>query len=341
MASHLIISSDDEDSNKVDVVIPSNLALPVVIISLDSEEETEQGKDINNNLLEEQLMTMFPQIPVQFIREKLWETDQSQEAVERLTEIFLQHPVNFDMIEEIEEETDDWNAQKLAKLRDLFPERCPNWLQNVLEGVVSSVVVAKDTFEEKERQFNKKVEEIYSLSDLEVSRLPTLKDWKVKMQLQEELEMWTNQMTARKMLELYDDPIAAFYEKKDPQSSLYKMHSLAALREEFRYQSASMISRVFSQQGDRLLPARRELLMMGLNTRKNRRPNSEVKFPDEACVTFLKERKFCQLEEEVKVEMDRKRKVREEKMKRAAAFGLLEECVICLADSLPIRDSFL
>ena len=50
--------------------------------------------------------------------------------------------------------------------------------------------------DERERLFNMKVDEVFSLPVAEQAKLPTLIDWKVKKQLQE-LEMWTKQIMVK------------------------------------------------------------------------------------------------------------------------------------------------
>lgn len=83
---------------------------------------------------------------------------------------------------------------KLLEMRSLFPDRSPDWLKDNLTNisVLARGVAGNNMLEEMENQFNRKVEEIFSLPDSDRAKLPSLKDWKARKQLQEDLEMWSN-----------------------------------------------------------------------------------------------------------------------------------------------------
>ena len=54
-------------------------------------------------------------------------------------------------------------------------------------------------------------------------------------------------------------------------------------------------------------------------------------------MAFIKERRFCELEEEITREVEKRRVAREQMEMEARNAGVLEECVICLEpDCLPI-----
>ena len=150
--------------------------------------------------------------------------------------------------------------------------------------------------------------------------------------------MWSIRITAQDMMDMYEDPVSIFYgqNRKPEFHQLYREHSLAGLRDEFRYQKAQLIGREFRRNRFFFAPARRALLLRG-NTRKTRRPEKEVGQPATPCMAFIRERRFCQLEEEITMEVQRRRVDREKKKMEARAAGLLEECIICLAsDCLPL-----
>ena len=148
--------------------------------------------------------------------------------------------------------------------------------------------------------------------------------------------MWSTRITALDLVDMYEDPTSTFYNvDRNPETNLYKESSLAGLRDEFRFQNARQISKVFRRSRLFFAPARRTLLQMG-NTRKTRRPDKDVQYPSDPCIPFLRERRFTQLEELINMEVERRHLAKEQERVEASAAGMLEECEVCLArDCLP------
>ena len=122
------------------------------------------------------------------------------------------------------------------------------------------------------------------------------------------------------MVDIYDDPVSIFFgQNRKPESNLYREHSLAGLRDKFRYQKAQLME--FRRNGFFFAPARRALFLRG-NTRKTRRPDKDVGQPATPCIAFIRERKFCQLEEEITMEVQRRRLDWEQMKMEARAAGL-------------------
>ena len=55
----------------------------------------------------------------------------------------------------------------------------------------------------------------------------------------------------------------------------------------------------------------------------------EIKFPTEPCIEFLKEKKFCELEDQINAEKERREAEREAKIETAKLLGELKECLCC------------
>ena len=287
---------------------------------------------------------MFPFTPIRYIRTKLANIQANNpEAVARLKEELLRNPIpnsddwNDTEDDEIEEDVEKWKDVKLSEMRCLFPDRCPDWLMDNLNNIsVTAKGAGSKMFEEMEKQFTRKADEIFSLSEADRDKLPSLRAWKERRQLQDELEMWGVRITAQAMVGMFEDPASNFFgHDRKPETNLYRMHSLAGLREEFRYQNAQQIGAVFRRSRFFFAPARRALLLRG-NTRKTRRPDKDVGYPAAPCLAFIRERRFCQMEEEIGREVQRRHLNREQMKTEAMAAGLLEECLICFAsDCLP------
>ena len=149
----------------------------------------------------------------------------------------------------------------------------------------------------------------------------------------ESVEMWSERINVLDMLEMYRDPVSTFYSRdriSGTESELYKEHSLAGLRQDFRFQDARAIGRIFEESGFKFAHARRTLLQM-MNNRKTRRPDKDVGHPPQPCIAFARERRFCQLEKEITLERERKLLHRELDILEATAANELEECSICLS----------
>ena len=95
---------------------------------------------------------------------------------------------------------------------------------------------------------------------------------------EETVETWSKRITVHDMLQMYRDPVSTFYSRDrmpGTESNLYKEHSLAGLKDEFRFQDARVIGKIFEAFGFQFARARRALLLR-LNSRKTRRPDKDA-----------------------------------------------------------------
>lgn len=316
--------------------------------SANDNQKKENDKEFDNNL-EDYFVSMFPFTPRQYIRQKIdnfKKKGNANEEAEKLMQELLENPSPMDGTwtddiedDDVDEKVENWKTLKQMELRAIFPELCPDWLLENLDKIIvfASNVAGNDMIEEMEKMLNRRVEEIFSLPDEDRSSLPTVKEWQARRELQEELEMWSTRITALDLVNMYEDPTSTFYnvDRRNPETNLYKESSLAGLRDEFRFQNAQQISKVFRRSRFFFAPARRTLLQMG-NTRKTRRPDKDVQYPSDPCIPFLRERRFTQLEEEINMEVERRRLAKEQEKMEASVAGMLEGCEVCLAsDCLP------
>ena len=146
----------------------------------DSEEEARHP-------LEEQFISMFPSTPRRYIRARLASIQNNNpEAVARLTEELLRNPTpksgdwSDPEDDEVDEDVEHWKEVKLSEMRSLFPDRCPDWLIENLNNisVIAKGLPGNNMIEKMENQFIRKAEEIFSLSEADRAKLPSLKAWK-------------------------------------------------------------------------------------------------------------------------------------------------------------------
>merc|ERR1719450_682181 len=114
-------------------------------------------------------------------------------------------------------------------------------------------------------------------------------------------------MTVKDLMELYEDDPAGYFNntQRKPESHLYEQHALAGLKDVFRFHSKVEIENIFQKCGRLYTPAFNQLKQMmknGKNTRKTRRPDSEVQYPFDSCIEYLKEKKFTELEKKILIE---------------------------------------
>ena len=105
----------------------------------------------------------------------------------------------------------------------------------------------------------------------------------------------------------------------------------------YRYHSVTEIERAFKKARFLYLPAYKHL-NKGKNTRKTKRPDLEIKFPSEPCIEFLKEKKYIELEEQIKAEKERRAADREAKIEAAKLLGNLQECLCCYSSDCLAED---
>ena len=82
----------------------------------------------------------------------------------------------------------------------------------------------------------------------------------------------------------------------------------------------------------------KEVSKNGKKTRKTKRPDIEIKFPTEPCIQFLKEKKYAELEEQIKAEKERRSADREAKIEAAKLLGNLKECLCCYSSDCLSED---
>ena len=246
-----------------------------------------------------------------------------------------------------------WESDKNSVLLSVFPDICPDHLNSIVQKVRasfapsatgeataaaeteanSSAVTAKVSIPDLNREFAARVEELFAMKAEERRLLPTRAEWETKKKAKEELEKWSGNMSVNDMLLLYSGDPAGYFGNPDrnPESDLYKQHAIEGLKSVFRYHSINEIEKTFKKSKFLYMPAYKTL-SAGKNTRKTKRPDQEVKFPSEHSIEFLKEKKFIELEDDIKKEKDRRANERQMKIEEAKRQGLLQECLCCYSD---------
>ncbi|XP_023346206.1 uncharacterized protein LOC111715163 isoform X4 [Eurytemora carolleeae] len=231
--------------------------------------------------------------------------------------------VEVDPQEELEKEM-------MTGMRSLFPDLCPAWIQDQIYQIVRSEI--KD-IQELHRLFQTKVEAIFSLPAEERKSLPTYKDWEKKQREMKELEKWSGQMTVSDMLDLFQDPVAYFTDpSREMKDEGYKQQCVVALKEAFRYHSNADVEKAL-RQGKGLFALTYKILKNRPNSRKTKRSDHEVRHvAGPPCIHLLKEKKFVELEEMIKVELKNREERRLEMIEEARTAGILVECSCCYSD---------
>ena len=252
-----------------------------------------------------------------------------------------------------------WETEKNSVLLSIFPDLCPDYLASIVQNVRSAlepapgeaapdeaatapdkptIVIEEDkpSLSDLDHVFAAKVEELFAMRTEERRLLPTRKEWETKRKAKEELEKWSGNMSVNDMLLLYcGDPAGYFGNpERSPESRLYKQHAIEELKKVFRFHSINEIEKTFKNSKS-LYPAYKNL-SSGKKTRKTKRAEKEIKFPSEHSIEFLKERKFIELEEDIKREIDKRAEERRRKVEEAQVLGQLQECLCCYSeDCLP------
>ena len=153
---------------------------------------------------------------------------------------------------------------------------------------------------------------------------------------------------------MYDDPEAYFTDQTRKVTKLYKEHSLNQLKKEFRYLSACIITKVYTQNNGLFVPSVRDLRRFKGKDgkRKTRRPDHECPQPGtqksllkcplkpqnyfcvaaEIDLNFLKEVMYSKREDEVNNYIKKMKERRDERVKEAREAGALIECQCCYSD---------
>ena len=246
-----------------------------------------------------------------------------------------------------------WESDKNSVLLSVFPDICPDHLSSIVQKVRASLAPApsgesaagaeieanisaapvKVSIADLNREFATRVEELFAMNTEERRLLPTRAQWETKKKAKEELEKWSGNMSVNDMLLLYSGDPAGYFSNPDrnPESELYKQHAIEGLKSEFRYHSINEIEKTFRKSKFLYMPAFKTLSARG-NTRKTKRPDQEVKFPSEHSIEFLKEKKFIELEGDIKKEKDKRANERQLKIEDAKRLGHLQECLCCYSD---------
>ena len=96
-------------------------------------------------------------------------------------------------------------------------------------------------------------------------------------------------MTVEEVLKWYGgDPEAYFSDLMRKVNELYKKHSLAQLKKEFRTTTVATIDKIFRKNNGLYVPSFRALKQHQAPKRKTRRPDHECGHPKEICLNFLK-----------------------------------------------------
>ena len=152
----------------------------------------------------------------------------------------------------------------------------------------------------------------------------------------EMLEKYSQEVTAKEMLEMYEDPEAFFSDKERKASELYKKHSMAHLKKAFPYAGAAIIGKVFAENGGLYYPCYKVLSgrrgQMPANRRKTRRAEHECAPPAEIELNFLKELQFSRIEGDVRAHLEREEKEKTRRVEEARKMDLLETCNCCYND---------
>jgi len=248
-----------------------------------------------------------------------------------------------------------WETERQEQMVSMFPTICPDWLlhqvqsisrvqERPAEGSGSSVTVTPTSNKmQMDLMFQAKVEELFSMSSDERGRLPTRLQWEAKKKQMAELEKWSGKMSVTDMLELYsDDPDGYFNDpQRKPDSESYKQHAMAGLKDEFRFHSITEIDKAFRNCRFLYTPAFKHLNQMmksGKKTRKTHRPDFEIKYPSDPCIEFLKEKKFCELEELIIEEKAKRTADREAAVEAARLREELVECKCCYSPDCLAED---
>jgi len=239
-----------------------------------------------------------------------------------------------------------WETEKQEQMVSMFPNICPDWLLQQVQFISraqertadnngsSAPVQPPLNKNQMDLMFQAKVEELFSMSSDERGKLPTRVQWEARKKQIAELEKWSGKMSVKDMLELYEDDPAGYFNdpQRKPESESYKQHALSGLKDEFRFHSITEIEKAFKKCRCLYTPAFKQLNQMmknGKKTRKTHRPDFDIKYPSDPCIEFLKEKKFCELEEQITAEKLRMVADREAAVEAARERGELVECKCC------------
>jgi hypothetical protein len=151
---------------------------------------------------------------------------------------------------------------------------------------------------------------------------PTRQEWEMQQREQQELDRWADQMTAKCLLKLFPDPAEHFAAEGRAEPSLsYTEHATADLLARFPRHLYTVVVATLRRLKF-FIPAVR--FLQGIEDKKKPRGL--------ACIEFLKEKKFLELESSIgrlKAEWEAEQAAR---LEHARAAGLLQECQCCYTE---------
>lgn len=211
---------------------------------------------------------------------------------------------------------EDLLAQQFDNLVDLFPDVCPEYLH------AKAVELAGNE--------GAMIRWIDQTLEATTKDLPTRKDYEKRKEEAELIEKYSTQLTVEEILTMYDnDPESYFMDGTRKVSELYKEHSKAHLKREFRYTSMVSINKVFDKHSGLYLPCFRALSTCIAGKRKTQRKDHEAPLPSEADFNFLKELQYCRKDAEVRQHLDQVASERQKMLEMARASNSLCECPCC------------
>ena len=250
-----------------------------------------------------------------------------------------------------------WETERQEQMVSMFPNICPDWLLHQVQSIsrrqdiqaegsgssgVPTLPKNPTNRMQMDLMFQAKVEELFSSSSDENGNLPTRVQWETKKKQMAELEKWSGMMSVTDMLELYsDDPHGYFNDpQRKPDSESYKQHTMAGLKDEFRFHSITEIEKAFKKSRYLYTPAFKQLNQMMENGKKTRKTQRHdfVKYPTDPCIEFLKEKIFCELEDQIIDEKARRLRDREAAVEAARARCELVECKCCYSPDCLAED---
>ena len=367
----------DEAGAKIEIPTVSLLDSPPLVLAGSTKAVVDTPDHTAISLMVDSLSDMFPDTPLEYLRARCPDLIGKEAALERFTEELLKSqtpPPNWRQIYLISKEENTpspgpsglnvvpssssstavpcgpstssiphpliaWEADKLGELQSLFPTISPQYLEEKVHGCsrVEGRLVDHEVTQGLNIAFQHCVEHLFSLSPDARSRLPTRAQWQIQMKEKAELEKWSGNLSPSDFLDVYEDPIEYFNSKRKV-SEDYKTHAIADLKGRFRFQSVTKIKQVFRQCGFMLTPSVQRLKHIE-NTRSTERQDHECRTAGVApSIDFLKEKKFLELENDIKAEKTRRVKEKEDKIVAGRQAGNLVECECCYSSECLLED---
>jgi TRIAD3 protein (E3 ubiquitin-protein ligase RNF216) len=241
-------------------------------------------------------------------------------------------------MEKKDNDSDMKEEEHLLLLKMLFPKRCPEWLQSLVEKMMTELEHIGDSDERKaslEKMLWMKIEELLSLPLGESDSLPSINDWKEKNKKEEEIKLISN-YNVEDFIRIYGDPLAdadlgTNWRVPESEFPLYRDHSIEFLKQKFPRHSVTTIKEAFDEYGnfgnhENLLFSYADLKHLFAPTRKTSRSGTDVRVPDSQSLSFLKEKRYLELEPEME-------RLEDERDEEVASADKLVTCTCCLSSA--------